>query len=138
VSQRLLGESHSWTLSRAATQSMGLRSTASTEFSLASGPAHAERPAAAVLQPAGRQAPGNTEPCRRSRMATNPFDDNGEETALLVLVNGENQHSLWPAALEIPAGWEQRFEGSRQACLDYVDANWQDIRPASLIARMSS
>jgi uncharacterized protein YbdZ (MbtH family)/acyl carrier protein len=53
----------------------------------------------------------------------------------LVLVNKENQHSLWPAVVDIPVGWEVAHgRDSRQNCLDYVDAHWTDLRPASLIA----
>ncbi|GAB3505763.1 MbtH family protein [Amycolatopsis cihanbeyliensis] len=66
---------------------------------------------------------------------TNPFDD--ENGRFLVLVNAENQHSLWPAFAEVPAGWEiVKSESSRQECLDYVDENWTDMRPKSLIEAM--
>ncbi|GGV56157.1 protein mbtH [Streptomyces spectabilis] len=64
---------------------------------------------------------------------TNPFDD--EQGSFLVLVNDENQHSLWPASADIPVGWRTVFgPGGRQVCLDYVDKHWTDMRPASLIA----
>jgi uncharacterized protein YbdZ (MbtH family) len=66
---------------------------------------------------------------------TNPFEDDGSQ--YLVLVNDENQHSLWPAWIEVPAGWSAvHGEDSRQGCLDYVEANWTDIRPASLLATL--
>lgn len=43
---------------------------------------------------------------------TNPFDD--EDGRFFVLVNDENQHSLWPTFAEIPAGWNKVFgEDSR-------------------------
>ncbi|GAA4834489.1 hypothetical protein GCM10023235_06300 [Kitasatospora terrestris] len=59
------------------------------------------------------------------------FDDvNGE---FLVLVNDENQHSLWPAPVGVPAGWKTvHGPDRRQNCLDYVDRHWTDMRPASL------
>ncbi|MFF4086800.1 MbtH family protein [Streptomyces nigra] len=64
-------------------------------------------------------------------MSTNPFDD--DENRFLVLVNDEGQHSLWPSFAEVPGGWVVAFgEDSRQACLDYVDAHWTDLRPRSL------
>lgn len=68
---------------------------------------------------------------------TNPFDDeNGE---FIVLVNDENQHSLWPTFREIPAGWQAIGpRGKRKECLDWIDANWTDMRPKSLIERMNS
>ena len=66
---------------------------------------------------------------------SNPFDD--QEGAFLVLVNDELQHSLWPSFAEVPQGWRTVFgPGSRQACLEYVDIHWTDMRPASLIAAM--
>lgn len=66
---------------------------------------------------------------------THPFDDN--EGRFLVLANEEGQHSLWPHFAAAPAGWDVRFgPESRQACLAYVEANWTDMRPRSLIAAM--
>jgi uncharacterized protein YbdZ (MbtH family) len=63
----------------------------------------------------------------------NPFDN--EDGVFVVLVNAENQHSLWPAEIAIPAGWTITHErDTRAACLEYVEANWTDLRPASLIA----
>ncbi|GEB53793.1 MULTISPECIES: MbtH family protein [Streptomyces] len=65
----------------------------------------------------------------------NPFDD--DNGSFYVLVNDENQHSLWPAFAEVPAGWTVVFgEDTRQSCLDYVEKNWTDMRPASLIKAM--
>ncbi|MET8141699.1 MbtH family protein [Sphaerisporangium sp. NPDC005288] len=68
-------------------------------------------------------------------MATNPFENN--DGTYLVLVNDENQHSLWPSFIEVPAGWTNVFgENGRQECLDYIEANWTDMRPASLVRLM--
>ncbi|WTF59890.1 MbtH family protein [Streptomyces anulatus] len=67
----------------------------------------------------------------------NPFED--EDGAYLVLVNDEGQHSLWPAFAEVPAGWAVAHqEDTRQACLDYVERNWTDLRPKSLIESMAA
>ncbi|MFJ8769917.1 MbtH family protein [Streptomyces clavifer] len=66
-------------------------------------------------------------------MSTNPFDD--PEGRFLVLVNDENQHSLWPSFAEVPGGWAIVFdENSREACLDFIEARWTDLRPRSLVA----
>jgi MbtH protein len=60
----------------------------------------------------------------------NPFDD--PDGTFLVLVNDEEQHSLWPSKLAVPAGWRTvHGEDTRQACLDYIEANWTDLRPLS-------
>ena len=51
-----------------------------------------------------------------------------------MLVNHEDQHSLWPTFAEIPAGWRMVYgEASRAVCLDYIEQNWIDIRPKSLL-----
>lgn len=64
-------------------------------------------------------------------MSTNPFDD--DNGAFFVLVNDEDQHSLWPVFADIPTGWRVvHGEASRAACLDYVEKNWTDLRPKSL------
>lgn len=69
-------------------------------------------------------------------MSTNPFDD--DNGAFLVLVNDEEQHSLWPAAANVPAGWRVAFgEADRAACLDYVERHWTDLRPKSLREAMA-
>ncbi|KOV57632.1 protein mbtH [Streptomyces sp. AS58] len=66
---------------------------------------------------------------------SNPFDN--AEGTFLVLANDENQHSLWPEFVEIPAGWTVVHPAdSKQSCLDYIEANWIDMRPKSLIESM--
>ncbi|MBM7790003.1 MbtH family protein [Tenggerimyces flavus] len=64
---------------------------------------------------------------------TNPFED--ENASYHVLRNTEGQHSLWPAAIDVPEGWQiVHGAASRQDCLDYIDEHWTDLRPSSLIA----
>lgn len=66
---------------------------------------------------------------------SNPFED--PDGTYLVLVNDEGQHSLWPSFIDVPAGWRVALgESTRAACLDYVNTNWTDLRPASLIRSM--
>ena len=68
-------------------------------------------------------------------MSNNPFDD--EAGTFYVLVNDEEQHSLWPVFAAVPAGWRVVFgEGARSACLDYIEQNWTDIRPKGLRERL--
>ena len=67
---------------------------------------------------------------------TNPFED--ENGVFHVLINDEGQHSLWPSFIEVPQGWRIIHESdSRAACLDFINKNWTDMRPASLIKRMN-
>jgi len=66
---------------------------------------------------------------------TNPFED--ENGVYHVLVNDEGQHSLWPSFVAVPAGWKIVHESaSRADCLDYINKNWTDMRPKSLIESM--
>ncbi|MEU1471085.1 MbtH family protein [Streptomyces sp. NPDC005761] len=65
-------------------------------------------------------------------MSTNPFDD--PDGRFLVLVNDEGQHSLWPSFVAVPGGWVIAFEeNTREACLEFVETNWTDLRPRSLV-----
>jgi MbtH protein len=51
----------------------------------------------------------------------------------LVVLNDEEQYSIWAAGRSIPDGWRaEGFSGSRQECLDYIDQVWKDMRPRSL------
>lgn len=66
---------------------------------------------------------------------TNPFDDT--DGVFRVLVNDENQHSLWPEFAPIPDGWRSVFGPTgHDPCLAFVEENWRDMRPASLIRAM--
>ena len=59
---------------------------------------------------------------------SNPFDDQG--SAFVVLINEQGQHSLWPAAIEVPDGWSIAYQqNGRQACIEYINNNWTDMRP---------
>jgi MbtH protein len=52
-----------------------------------------------------------------------------------VLVNAEEQHSLWPGSKELPEGWTRAYgPAPREAALEYVRANWPDLRPKSVPA----
>ena len=56
-----------------------------------------------------------------------------EADEFVVLVNDEEQYSLWPLAREIPAGWEpDGTRGSHQDCLAHIERVWTDMRPRSL------
>ncbi|QCX73860.1 MbtH-like protein [Streptomyces sp. YIM 121038] len=68
---------------------------------------------------------------------SNPFED--DDAQYLVLVNDEGQYSLWPATIEVPAGWEAQFgPDARQACLAHVEESWADMRPLSLVRETES
>jgi MbtH protein len=67
----------------------------------------------------------------------NPFDD--ENGTFLALANDEGQYSVWPAFADVPAGWRVAHgEDTRKACLDFIEANWTDLRPNRLVAEMNA
>ncbi|MCV7433202.1 MbtH family protein [Mycolicibacterium bacteremicum] len=69
-------------------------------------------------------------------MSNNPFDD--EDGVFFVLVNEEEQYSLWPTFADVPPGWRVVFgESTRADCLAYVEETWNDLRPKSLRDAMS-
>ncbi|MGK8521996.1 MbtH family protein [Nocardia asteroides] len=68
---------------------------------------------------------------------SNPFDD--DDAKFYVLINQEGEHSLWPVFAAVPGGWSIAYgAATRKSCLEYVESNWVDMRPKSLIEAMSS
>ena len=62
---------------------------------------------------------------------TNPFEV--PDATYTVLVNGEQQHCLWPAYVDVPPGWSTvHGPTDRDSCLEYVRSHWSDLRPRSL------
>lgn len=50
-----------------------------------------------------------------------------------VVVNAEEQYSIWPANRSPPVGWKAvGAVGTKEHCLDYIDREWKDLRPKSL------
>jgi MbtH protein len=68
--------------------------------------------------------------------------DGGEETDDLVykvVLNHEEQYSIWPAHRENPLGWSDAGKsGSKQECLAYINEVWTDMRPLSLRRKMEA
>lgn len=66
---------------------------------------------------------------------SNPFDN--DNLTFVVLVNIEEQYSLWPEFIKVPAGWNIKFgPSSRSECVSYINDNWHDLRPKSLQKQM--
>jgi MbtH protein len=50
-----------------------------------------------------------------------------------VVVNDEEQYSIWPADRELPAGWTREgVVGGKDECLDHIEKVWTDLRPRSV------
>lgn len=62
-----------------------------------------------------------------------PTEANEDARTYIVLVNHEEQYSIWLADREIPLGWSAVGKpGSKAECLAYVKEVWTDMRPLSL------
>ena len=62
-----------------------------------------------------------------------------EDAKYQVLINDEEQYSLWLADHDIPDGWRAvGKEGSKADCMTYVDEVWTDMRPRSLREQMDA
>lgn len=60
-----------------------------------------------------------------------------EDITFKVLVNHEEQYSIWPDYKAVPAGWrEVGKSGPKADCLAYVEQVWTDMRPLSLRRQM--
>ncbi|MEH1031900.1 MbtH protein [Micromonospora profundi] len=56
-----------------------------------------------------------------------------------VVLNDEEQYSVWWTDRDLPAGWRaEGTEGTRDECLARIDEIWTDMRPLSLRQRMES
>lgn len=68
-------------------------------------------------------------------MLTNSEDE--DTRTYIVLINHEEQYSLWPHGKAVPDGWRTvGKEGSKDDCVKYVDEVWTDMRPLSLRKKM--
>jgi MbtH protein len=61
------------------------------------------------------------------------FDEEDDTRTYVVVVNDEEQYSVWFADRELPAGWRPGdASGSKAECLAYIERVWTDMRPLSL------
>lgn len=64
-------------------------------------------------------------------------DKEEDTTTYKVVVNHEEQYSIYPDDKENPLGWKDvGTSGTKQECLDYIDEVWTDMRPLSLRKKM--
>lgn len=65
--------------------------------------------------------------------------DDTEDTKYKVVVNNEEQYSIWASDRPNPAGWHDAAKsGSRSECLAYIKEVWTDMRPLSLRNKMDN
>ena len=66
-------------------------------------------------------------------MRTTSFDFESADARFKVLINHEEQYSLWPADLAVPGGWSETGVCAPKAeCDTYLEETWTDLRPRSL------
>jgi MbtH protein len=65
------------------------------------------------------------------------FEDDDGRT-YVVVVNHEEQYSIWPDRRRIPDGWRAAGKaGTKESCLEYIEKVWTDMRPLSLRRQMA-
>lgn len=68
---------------------------------------------------------------------TSVFDR--EDIIFQVVVNHEEQYSIWPDYKEMPKGWRKAGKsGYKKECLEYIEEVWTDMRPLSLRKAMEA
>jgi len=66
-------------------------------------------------------------------------DEQEDEAVYKVVVNHEEQYSIWPVDRDNPLGWTDAGKvGLKQDCLDYIAQTWTDMRPLSLRRQMDA
>jgi MbtH protein len=64
-------------------------------------------------------------------------DETDDKTTYKVVVNHEEQYSIWPEHKENPNGWvDAGKSGAKAECLEYIKTVWTDMRPLSLRKQM--
>lgn len=62
-----------------------------------------------------------------------------DQSIFHVVVNHEEQYSIWPVERDIPAGWRSVGKtGTKKDCLEYIEQAWTDMRPLSLRKQMAA
>ena len=65
------------------------------------------------------------------------MEDDEDLTIYDVVVNDEEQYSIWPVGRAIPLGWKAvGKQGKKAECLEYIKEVWTDMRPLSLRKKM--
>lgn len=67
------------------------------------------------------------------------MNDERDDITYRVVVNHEEQYSIWPVDRQLPPGWNEAGKsGAKHECLAYIDEVWTDMRPLSLRKKMEA
>ena len=77
-------------------------------------------------------------PSRRNESGADmPTNEEEDAQTYTVVINDEEQYSIWPSHKDIPRGWRSvGHQGRKSECLKYIDEVWTDMRPLSLRRKM--
>jgi MbtH protein len=68
-----------------------------------------------------------------------PAEKDNDDAPYNVVINQEEQYSIWPAGKTVPSGWEAIGEPRiKVECLAYIEQIWTDMRPLSLRVQMNA
>jgi MbtH protein len=57
-----------------------------------------------------------------------------DKDPLYIVINHEEQYSIWPTNQKLPSGWRTvGRKGNKEACLKYIEEVWTDMRPSELL-----
>ena len=66
-------------------------------------------------------------------MTAQDWKDEERDIEYKVVLNDEEQYSIWPADRDNPPGWrDEGTRGTKEACCKHIGEVWTDMRPASL------
>jgi MbtH protein len=66
------------------------------------------------------------------------WDEEDDSTTFKVVINHEEQYSIWPAATSSPQGWKDvGKKGTKKQCFAYIEEVWTDMRPLNLRRKMA-
>lgn len=67
------------------------------------------------------------------------MDEDEDKTIYAVVMNHEEQYSIWPTYRDVPLGWTAvGKEGTKAECLAHIEEVWTDMRPLSLRRKMDA
>jgi MbtH protein len=67
------------------------------------------------------------------------YEEEEDTQTYRVVINHEEQYSIWAAHREIPAGWRDAGKsGTKKECLDHINEVWTDMRPLSVRKQMEN
>lgn len=68
-----------------------------------------------------------------------PVEEQEDKRIYKVVVNNEEQYSIWPQDLQVPKGWKETGKaGLKEECLAHIKEVWTDMRPLSLRKKMAA